>query len=220
MKIRVLLIEDHAIVQEGLSALLEKDPDIQVVAKTCTGKGALEMARDYPIDVAILDAHLPDISGIEVARKLFIHAPDIRVVVLTGTTGTILAKRFLAMEGVRGYITKESGQEELLLAIRSVFLGQRYLTSDIAPALAWSKHSSKIPFDDLTRRETEVLMALLKNQKVKELAKQLNISPKTVHAYRYRIMKKLGVKNNVELIQLAQQYKLQDAGSISTTDEQ
>ena len=208
--IRILLVEDHFIIKEALSALWAQHQDIKMVAYAKTGKGALQQVRQHTFDVMLLDANLPDITGMEVARKCVIQQPNIRIVILTATTGTVIAQHFLNL-GVYAYLTKHEPHDVLLSAIRSVAQGQRYLSPTLATQLAWSKYMDRTPFDALTRREMEMLF-LLMNTPTQQLSQQLHLHAKTLYAYRYRIYKKLNVNNQIELIQLAQQHQLLEPG--------
>jgi len=206
--IRVLLIEDHALVRQGIRLMLASIKGIQLIGEAGTGEEGLALTREKEPEVVILDFRLPDTNGLEVARKLLRRAPDIKILIVTGMSNDVILSRLLEV-GVKGFMTKEGDSVELERAIRAIHSGQRYLSPAIASQMALSKVvGSEKPFAQLSKREMEVLLLLAKGHTTEEIAKQLFISTKTVNSYRYRMFEKLGVKNDVGLIKLAIQYGL------------
>ncbi len=205
--IHILLIDDHIVVREGVTALLSSMSGMRVVGQAGTAKEAVDLARDKHPDIVLLDFRLPDGHGLEVSRKLLRYLPDLKIISFTAMANDLLITLLLKV-GARGYVHKENSAAELERAIRKVHSGQCYLSPDVANRLALNKatRSSHTPFDDLSVREMEVLLMLAEGWNPKEIAKALFISTKTVNSYRYRAFEKLQVKNDIGLIKLAIQY--------------
>ncbi len=209
--IRVLLIEDHPVVRQGIRAMLTGVKGIQVIGEASTGQEGALLAREKKPDIIVLDLRLPDTDGLEIARRILRRMPDTKIVVLTAMHNDTLLTQLLEV-GVQGYMTKDSSRTELEQAIRAIHSGQRYISHAIASRMALGKvtHGGQSPFEGLSKREMETLLLLAKGLTVDEIAKQLFISSKTVSSYRYRMYEKLGVKNDVGLVKLAIQYGLVD----------
>lgn len=204
--IKVLLVDDHQIVREGIKRLLADASDIDVVAEAESGEAALKAAKQGEIDVVLMDVQMPGIGGIEATRKLVHYHPKIKILVLTVCDDDIFPTR-LMRSGAAGYITKGSPADEVLKAVRQVYKGERYLSSAVAQQLALKRFDEKdSPFDQLSERELQVLLMITQGQKVQKIAEQLHLSPKTVNTYRYRIFAKLGIKSDVELTHMALRY--------------
>lgn len=204
--IKVLLVDDHQIVREGIKRLLAESGDIQVVAEAASGEDALTEAKKQHVDVVLMDVQMPGIGGIEATRKLIHYHPKIKILVLTVCDDDIFPTR-LMRSGASGYITKGSPAHEVAEAIRQVYRGERYLSSAVAQQLALKRFDDKdSPFDQLSERELQVLLMITQGQKVQAIAEQLHLSPKTVNTYRYRIFAKLGIKSDVELTHMALRY--------------
>lgn len=202
--IRVLIIEDHDLVRDGMRMLLNETKGMQVVGEAKTGQEGLALAREKKPDVVILDFRLPDTTGLQIAQKILRRLPDVKVLVVTAMKSEILPLRLLKL-GIHGYLTKDSGGAELVRAIRLIHSGQRHLSSDIANRLALQKatNDGKAPFSELSERELEVMLMLAKGMNTQAIAEQLCISSKTVNSYRYRMFEKLKVKNDIGLLKLA-----------------
>lgn len=208
--IKVLIVDDHALVRKGIMSLLEDAKDIEVIAEASSGEEALRMANQHHPNVLLMDIQMPGIGGLEAARKILHSNPDIKVLALTVHESEIYPSRFLE-SGASGYITKNSTTTELEQAIRTVHAGQRYISPIIAQKLALKRFSSgekRSPFDNLSKRELQIVMMITQGKKPQEVAKILHLSPKTVNTYRYRIFEKLNIKSDVELTHLAIQYDL------------
>ena len=213
--IKVCLIEDLAMVREGLRLLLTGVRGISLIGEAGNGKEGLALVKEKNPDVLLLDFTLPDTNGLELVPKLLRYSPDLKVLMVTSMQNDVLPGRLMAL-GVHGYLTKENDAAELEQAIRRVHSGQRYLSPDVANRLAVNKVTGggETPFDQLSEREIEVLLLLAKGFNAEAIAKQLCISPKTVNSYRYRMFEKLQVKNDVELIKLAVQHGLIEIDSV------
>lgn len=207
--IKVLLIEDHVMVRQGIRLMLDDVKGVSIIGEASTGEEGLKLIRQNEPDFVILDFQLPDTNGLEVARKILRRNPDIKVLVVTAMNSSVLPLRLLKA-GVKGFMTKNSDSIELERAIRAIHSGQRYLSPAVASQLILNKVDKNLdsPFDKISKREMEVLLLLAEGMKAKEIASKLFITSKTVNAFRYRIHRKLGVKNDIGLIRLATQYGL------------
>ncbi len=207
--IKVLIVDDHALVRMGIRRLLDDLPDMQVVGEAESGEQALVLVKHTPPDVVLLDMKMPGIDGWEVTRRLNKSNPQIKVIAVTAMCTNTMPSRVLQL-GAMGYLTKESGVDEMASAIRKVFKGERYLSAEVAQKMAInSLESAKdSPFDELSEREMQVMLMITKGMTVQEITERLFLSSKTVNGYRYRIFEKLGIKNDVELTYLAMRYQM------------
>lgn len=205
--IKVLIVDDHELVRMGIRLLLDKAEGIEVVAEAEDGNSALNAVKSHDPDVVLLDMKMPGMDGWEVTRRLKQIKPNIRIIVLTASTTSPLPTRLLQL-GAMGYLTKESAAEEMLLAIQKVSQGERYLSAEIAQQIALNSlnRQETSPLDDLSEREMQVMFMITRGLSVNEIADKLFLSPKTVGTYRYRMLEKLGIKNDVELIHLAMKH--------------
>ena len=211
--IKVLLADDHSIVRDGLRRIVEESGDMQVIAEAADGREAIEQVHKTSPDVAIIDISMPGLDGLEVINQLKLYYPDLPILILTmHEEGQYVVRAIEA--GAMGYITKQSAPEQLVKAIRKVFSGHRYLTDEGAEALALSvargTHGQS-PLDSLSMRELQVLRRLAMGHTNREIAKSYTISIKTVDTYRFRLLKKLNLRNNAELSRFAIQNHLIDA---------
>jgi DNA-binding NarL/FixJ family response regulator len=207
MSIGVLLADDHAIIREGLRSLLEKQPDIEVLADTDEGRKAVELTRELLPDVVIMDVTMAGLNGIEATRLISSEFPEVKVIALSIHS----QRRFIAdmlSAGAAGYILKECLFDELVQAIQSVAVGGRYLSPRIADVVVddYVKRLSTTidsPLSDLTGREREVLQLVAEGKSTKEIALELHVSTKTIEANRRQIMEKLDVHSVAELTKCA-----------------
>lgn len=206
--IRVLIVDDHAVLRQALRFLLESQPGVEVVGDAKNGREAIEMAERLQPDVVLMDAVMPGLNGIEATRQIRRRLPRTKVLVLTGymedeqIAGALKA-------GASGYIVKKSDLDELLLGIRAVHRGNPYFSSsigdgDVADYL-WQMRSNegKVGYDLLTSREREVLQLIAEGYSNQKIADELVISVKTVEAHRAHIMTKLHARNRTDLIRYA-----------------
>lgn len=203
--IKLLIADDHDLVRIGLERILQDISDIKVIATAKDGEEAVKKVRELEPDVVLMDINMPGIGGIEATRKLLRHSPDTKVLVVTALKEEPFPSRLLKI-GASGYITKDSGAEELTQAIRAVHTGMRYINPVIAQKLALqhlSNDQGESALDDLSDREMEVMLMITKGVKVADIAEKLHISPKTVNSYRYRLFEKLEINNDVEMTYLA-----------------
>jgi two-component system, NarL family, invasion response regulator UvrY len=199
--IDVLIADDHRLVREGLKKILSEVHDIVVADEASTGNEALRKVRKRDFDVIVLDISMPEKNGIEVLEHLKKEKPESRVLILSMHPEEQYALRALKA-GAAGYLTKESAPNELIDAIRRVATGKKYITSTIAENLATALNTNtpNTPHELLSNREFQVLRMMAQGGTLTEIAEELNLSIKTVSTYRSRILEKMGMKNNSELI--------------------
>jgi two-component system, NarL family, invasion response regulator UvrY len=210
--IQVLLVDDHDLVRAGIRRMLDDTKGIKVVAEARKGEEALVLAKDIRPNVVLMDVKMPGIGGLEATRKLLRIDPDIKVLVVTVCSDDLFAAKLL-QAGASGYLTKNASMAEMVQAIRAVHSGQRYISPSVAQQLAFKHISDKeeSPFSSLSERELQVMDMITRGCKSQEISEKLNLSPKTVNSYRYRIFEKLDVKNDVELTLLAIRHGLVDS---------
>jgi DNA-binding NarL/FixJ family response regulator len=203
--IRIVLVDDHALVREGVSRLLEAQPDMTVVGSFGDGRDAVQFAAREEPDVAILDIAMPSASGIDIARQLRDVAPDTHLLVLSMHSNPEYVRQAL-LAGALGYVAKESAGAVLVEAVRRVQSGQRYLSDSLdADALQrfLSDSSEHDPLEPLSAREREVLRHTVEGRTIAETAARLGLSPKSVETYRSRMMTKLGIEDLPALVKFA-----------------
>lgn len=213
-KIKVIVVDDHALVRKGILQLLSKLDDVEVVAEGSTGEDAVRLAKSMQPDIVLMDLDMPGIGGME-ATKRILHASSkkIKVLVVTSFETEPFPSKLLEL-GASGYISKDASPEELKDAVRAVYKGKRYLNPKIAQLLALQRFDSPVgtagesPFDTLSPREIQIIHMIIKGEKVMDIAKKLFLSSKTVNSYRYRFFKKLNVKTDVEVTHVAAKYGL------------
>lgn len=208
MPIRVLIVDDHAVVRDGLQALLTKAEDLQVVGVAGNGREAIEQAQRARPDVVVMDIGMPDLDGVEATRRLREKCPESRVLILSMHLSSEHVARALHA-GALGYVLKESAGEEVAEAIRAVSAGRRYLSHRLSDLMIddFLRDGVKVsPLDRLSLRESEVLKWVVEGHTNADIAERLALSVKTVETYRARIMRKLGVKDTVDLVKFAMRH--------------
>jgi DNA-binding NarL/FixJ family response regulator len=208
--IRIVLVDDHALVRTGLRLILEKQPDMEIAGEAEDGERGLALIRQTKPDIALVDVHMPGVSGIEVTERVRKAKIDTRIVILTMVDEAPFPKRLLEA-GASGYLTKGCPAEELVKAVRKVADGQRYLGGDIAQQLALATMAGDAsPFEDLSARELEVAMMLAQGRAAKHIATRLHLSEKTIATYKARLFEKLDIDNVVALAHLASAHGLRE----------
>lgn len=208
--IRILLVDDHAVVREGYRRLLERRADLRIEAEAASAEEALQRLREIVPDLIILDLSLPNMGGIELTRRILQRQPDARILAFSMHRDPLFAAQAIRA-GALGYVTKSSGTDVLIQAVYKVARREKVLSPDIAPEMALSLlHGESNPAEELSPREFEILRLLLDGLGVEEIGNILNISPKTVQNGHYQIKAKLGVKSDIELARLAMKLKLID----------
>lgn len=207
MTIRVVLADDHAIIREGLSIMLEGQADIQVVGVAANGREAVQLVEEHRPDVLLIDISMPELNGIEVIRRVKPQNPRLHIVVLSIHATKPYVNRALRA-GANGYLIKETAGLEVVEAVRAVCRGERYLSERIADMLIASleNNNETSPLDKLTRREREVLQLVAEGKTSHEIGETLGVSSKTVDSYRSRLMSKIGVGDVTGLVKFAIQH--------------
>ena len=206
--IQLMLVDDHAMLLEGLARQFGDRKDIQVVGRASTGQQALQRATELQPDVMTLDVSLPDINGINLVTHLKARLPQLRILVLTMYDHERYAASALEA-GADGFLAKGAPFEELERAVREVAAGRRYLSDALSEKLKarWAG-AGRGPLSRLSEREFAVLTALSRGKSLKEVADELGISDKTVSTYRARLMKKLDLKSGSDLVRFALEHGL------------
>ncbi|MBX3700824.1 MAG: response regulator [Dokdonella sp.] len=212
--IRVVLVDDHELVRTGFRMILAQQGGIEVVGDAADGEEGLALIRRSEPDVAIIDVHMPRLSGIELTDRVRKYKLRTRIVVLTMVSDSPFPKRLIEA-GASGYLTKGCPADELIRAVRTVADGKRYLSPDIAAALALGQidGSGESPFAALSTRELDVALMLARGETMQAIANRLNLSAKTVATYKYRLFGKLDIDNPVALASLARRHGLLDEAS-------
>ena len=207
--IRVIVADDHKIVREGLKQLIGLAPDLSVVGEATNGSEVLERVRSIPCDVLLLDISMPDCNGVEVIPRIKAMASSPAILMLSMHNEAQIAARALK-NGASGYTTKDSDPALLLAAIRKVAAGGRYIEPELADRLVFEVglSSDKPVHSALSERELQVFERLVKGAHLNDIAEQLAISSKTVSTHKVRIMQKLGVTSNAELVRYALENQL------------
>lgn len=209
--IRVLLADDHTIVRAGLKELLSETGDITVSGEANNGAEALARIREGDYDIAVLDMSMPGRSGIELIRQVKQERPRLPILVLSMHSEEQYAVRALKA-GASGYLTKESAADQLVAAIRRIAAGGAFVTPETAQRLALdiSSPATGAPHTLLSDREFQVLRLIVSGKSVSEIARQLSLSVKTISTHKTRIMQKMRLSNQAELIRYAIEHKLLD----------
>lgn len=202
--IRVLLVDDHAVVRTGFRLLLHAHPEMTVVGEADSGESACQRYEELSPDVVVMDLAMQGIGGLEALRRIRAHHPQARVLALSAHDDPEHARRALR-EGARGFLSKRSAPEALLEAITTVAAGQRYLDVSLARRLALQEldGAEKSGVASLSEREFEVFLRLAAGNTVQRIAEDLKLSASTVGTYLYNVKQKLGVSNQAELTLIA-----------------
>ncbi len=201
--IRVMLVDDHAVVRMGFRLLLQGTPDIEVSAEAESGEEAVRLFPEVRPDVVVMDISMPGIGGLEAIGRILARQPAARVLVLSAHEDAMHARRVLKA-GAAGYLTKRSAAEALIQAIRQVAQGKTFLEGSIAQQLAMQQVSGEqSPVDMLSEKEFKVFLALAEGQSVVEIAEVMSLSPRTIGTHLYNIKQKLGASNQAELAIIA-----------------
>ena len=204
--ISIVLADDHEIIREGLVTLIEKEPGIEVVAQASTGTDVVSLAETFAPDVVVMDVNMPLMDGIEASRRILEKNPNIKILILSAVLTRHIIDQAIGA-GVFGIMKKESAFRELCDAIYAVNAGERYFCAKIMDVVA-NSYVGRIchledQFESLTERESEVVRQFSKGKSSKEIAIAIDISGKTVDAYRRRIMEKMWVNSTADLVKYA-----------------
>lgn len=202
--IKVLIADDHPIVRQGLRQILSGIPDMAVTGEAVNGQEALNQVRAGGWDVLVLDITMPDHSGLDILKELKLEQPDLPVLVLSIHGEEQFAVRVLKA-GASGYLTKENAPAELIEAIRKVVGGGKYISRSLAETLAFGlgTDSRRLRHETLSDREFQVMQLMARGKTLAEIAESLSLSPKTISTYRSRLLEKMNLKTNAEIIRYA-----------------
>ncbi|MNQ46420.1 Transcriptional regulatory protein DegU [compost metagenome] len=214
--IRVVLADDHVFVRDGIKSLLENEANIEVVGEAIDGADALEVVADSKPDLLIVDIRMPNLTGIEVVEKLRSDNNDVKIIMLSMHESEEYVLKSIKA-GADGYLLKGSSKEEFLKALHTVAAGGKYFSGDISSILIGQLTNASTSLEPkqnlgeemmITKREKEILTLLLSGKGNKEIAEALDISKRTAEVHRFNLMKKLKVKNLMELSNKATEYSL------------
>jgi two-component system, NarL family, response regulator NreC len=202
-QIRILLADDHMVVRHGFRRILDAQEDMEIVGEVSNGREAVEQAAALQPDVIIMDVTMPELNGIEATRRISEIVPKARVLALSMHRDSVYVREILRA-GARGYLLKDSGEADLVSAVRAVAQGEGYLSPAVSEAVLrdYRKHVTN-PIDLLTSREREVLQLVAEGRTNKEIATALNLSVYTVEAHRGKIMEKLNIHSASEMVRFA-----------------
>jgi DNA-binding NarL/FixJ family response regulator len=207
MSIKILIADDHQILRQGLRTLIEKDPDLKVVAEAEDGRKTVRLVEELQPQVVIMDVNMPELNGIEATRQIIAKAPGVKVIALSMHTD----RRFvinMMRAGASGYLLKDCAFEELSQAIRLVLDNKTYLSPGVAEIIikdyvAGLPHQGSAAYSVLTPREREVLQLMAEGKSTSQIAEVIHVSVKTVETHRQQIMHKLGIRSIAELTKFA-----------------
>jgi DNA-binding NarL/FixJ family response regulator len=197
VRIRVFCVDDHPLLREGIAAIINNQPDMQLVAEATTGREAIQKFREHQPDVTLMDLRLPDMSGIDSLIAIRTEFPEARVIMLTTFEGDVEIQRSLEA-GARGYLLKSMPPKELVEVIRQVHAGKKRIPPELAAQLA-----EHLGDETLTEREIEVLRHIAGGNRNRDIAKQLFISEETVKVHIKHIMEKLGASDRTQAVAIA-----------------
>jgi DNA-binding NarL/FixJ family response regulator len=206
---RILIADDHPIFRAGLKETLAKDPGVESIGEADDGHKAVELARKKRWDVVVLDIMMPGRDGLEVLQELRRERPKLPVLILSAHPEDQLALRLLKA-GAAGYLTKQKAPEVLLTAIRKVVSGGKYINESLAEKVVFAFESEKPPHETLSNREYQVMRMIASGKTIQKIGKELFLSVRTVSTYRARILEKMNMNSNAEIIRYAVDHKLID----------
>ena len=208
MTIRVLIVDDHGVVAEGLRFVIEAQPDMEVIDCIQDSREAVRRSTETRPDVVLMDHAMPGLNGTEAAHLVHEHCPETRVIMLSMYSDAVHVLRAL-QAGATGYVVKRSAAKEVVDAIRAVSKGNRYLSMQLADTVidqVLNKSAASDPLQRLSSRERQVLQMLAEGYAVSDIATALSLSPKTVETYRARMMEKLDIRDFASLVKFAIQH--------------
>jgi DNA-binding NarL/FixJ family response regulator len=208
-KIRILIVDDHAMVRQGLAQILEKNDGMEVVASFSNGADTLRWLRNHNCDAALLDVAMPDMNGIELLKQIKANQSKFPVLIISAYPESQYAVR-LIKAGASGYLNKECAPEEIIDAVRNVVEGKMHLSPDAVKMLVNEINlpDERLPHETLSIREFQIFKLIVSAKTVTEIADSTHLSSKTISTYRSRILEKMHLHNNVELMRYAVEHQL------------
>jgi two-component system, NarL family, invasion response regulator UvrY len=208
--IRLLVADDRGLIRRGIEKIVSESEDIRVAGEASSGEEALEKARSGLFDIVLLDISMPGRGGLDVIRDIRASCPGIKVIIVSIHSEEQYAVRSLR-DGASAYLTKMSADSELITAIHRVAEGRRYITAEVAERLASyvERDEDVPPHENLSSRELQVMLLIGSGKTVGEIASELSLSVKTVSTYRARLLAKMGMKTNAQLIKYAVDHNLE-----------
>ena len=208
---RVLIADDHPIFRAGLKEVLSKDPDLESVGEADDGNQALAFARKEEWDVVVLDITMPGRDGLEVLQELRHERPNLPILILSAHPEDQMALRFLRA-GAAGYLTKDKAPEVLLAVIKKILRGGKYISESLAEKTALNviAETPALLHEALSDREYQVMRMIASGKTIQEIGGALFLSPRTVSTYRARLLEKMNMKSNTEIVRYALEHKLLD----------
>lgn len=201
-KITILLVDDHKLIRDSWSFILNSDPRFLVVGETSSGEEAIEIAREKKPKIILMDVNMSPVNGFDATRQIHKISPDSKIIAVSMHTMPAYAKRMLQL-GAMGYVTKNSSKEEMIAAIVEVSSGKKYICHEVKTILAeqeLDEQTDTADMNNLSRRELDIIKLIKEGHSSKEIALQLDISLKTVEVHRYNVLKKLKLKNTAALV--------------------
>ena len=198
--IRIVIVDDHAIVRTGLRQFFSEQVDLRVTGEAANGREALDLVRKGEVDVLLMDISMPDHGGVDALAAIKARAPELPVLILSGFPEAHYATTLLK-QGAAGYLNKECDPEEIVKAIRTVYRGRKYISTAVAELLAAGVDptASKPLHEQLSERELQVFLRLAKGETIGHMADSMSLSVKTVSTYRTRVMEKMSLATNSDL---------------------
>lgn len=215
--VKILIVDDHDLMRMGLSRILDDVDGFSVVGQASSGEEALSLCRALAPDLILMDVKMPGIGGVEATRRLLAVNEKAKVMAVTSCEDDLYPSRLL-QAGASAYITKRTQPDEVIKAIKMVMSGRSYVSHEIAQQLALKNtgtpNDSSSPFEQLSERELQIAMMIVRGEKPVAIAEKLNISAKTINSYRYRVFEKFDINSDVELVHLAIKYKVFDVDTL------
>ncbi|MCO5238671.1 MAG: response regulator transcription factor [Chitinophagaceae bacterium] len=200
-KINILIVDDHKLIRDTWSFILNSDPRFQVIAETDSGKSAIELAENHHPDIILMDINMSPMNGFDATKEIRKISPESRIIGVSMHSQPAYAKKMLQV-GAMGYITKNSSKEEMIGAISEVAQGNKYICQEVKTILSEQilEDNEKPDINLLSQREVEIIDLIKQGHSSKEIAQSLNITLKTVEVHRHNILKKLNLKNTAALV--------------------
>ena len=205
--LKILVVDDHPVVRQGLKFILSGEPDIEMVGEACNSSEAFDLIHIRGWDAVILDIAMPGRGGLDILKELKREYPKLPVLILSMHPEEQYAVRALK-EGAAGYMNKESAPYELIKAIKKITKGGKYVSSTLAEKLAFIMEAETSPHDSLSHREYQVMLMIASGKGLSQIAEEMSLSVKTISTYRTRILEKVNLKNNAEIMHYAIKHKL------------